>query len=183
MQELSLNILDIAQNSLAAHAKLVCISIEESERLLELTIFDDGCGMSREMVERVADPFCTTRKTRRVGLGIPFLKMQSEITGGRFSISSKSELEYPSDHGTITYASFQKDHIDCLPLGDIVSTVCTLIGGAGDTDILFTHTSDKLCVKLDTREMRKVLEGVSLCEPEVLLWAREYLREQYETYK
>ena len=140
--------------------------------------------MSAEMVKNVTDPFCTTRKTRKVGLGIPFLKMQAEMTGGSFSISSKSEAEFPDDHGTITTAMFYKDHIDFTPLGDIISTVCTLIHGAGGIDIMFTHESEIFDVKLDTRELKEVLGAdISLSEPEILSWIEQYLSEQYNSYK
>ena len=94
MKELSLNILDIAQNSVKARATLVEIIIEEKGDVLSFEIIDDGCGMSAEFLKNVTNPFTTTRKTRSVGLGLPFLKMEAEMTGGSFDISSKSENEY-----------------------------------------------------------------------------------------
>lgn len=182
MKELSLNVLDIAQNSVTARATLIEIDIHETDEVLEITVSDNGCGMSKDVLERVCDPFCTSRKTRKVGLGIPFFKMQAEMTGGSFSISSKSESEYPTDHGTVTFARFFKNHIDFTPLGDIVSTICTLLQGIGDKiDIVFTHRSNTLNVLLDTREIRKVLGEVSPNEPEVLEWIKEYLSEQYNS--
>ena len=74
MQELSLNVLDIAQNSVRAKASLVTILVTEktADHFLEISIADDGCGMTQEQVARVMDPFFTTRTTRKVGLGIPF---------------------------------------------------------------------------------------------------------------
>ncbi len=179
MKELSLNILDIAQNSITARATLIFIEIDEDGENLAFSISDNGCGMSKEMVKNVSDPFCTTRKTRKVGLGIPFLKMQAEMTGGSFSIVSKSELDYPLEHGTITKAAFKKNHLDFTPLGDIISTLCTLIHGIGDIDLVFTHKSGENEVRLDTREIRAVLGGVSLSEPEILEWIGAYLSEQY----
>ena len=72
MKELSLNILDITQNSLTAGATLVGISLLEDEQgILTLTISDDGKGMSEEIVKGVTNPFYTTRTTRKVGLGLP----------------------------------------------------------------------------------------------------------------
>lgn len=179
MKELSLNILDIVQNSITARSSLIKIEIDENAEDLILTITDNGCGMSAEMVKNVSDPFCTTRKTRKVGLGIPFLKMQAEMTGGSFRISSKSEKEYPTDHGTVTYAAFKKNHLDFTPLGDIISTLCTLVHGAGDIDIVYVHRINGEAVSLDTRELKEVLGDVSLQEPEVLEWIRQYLSEQY----
>ena len=112
MKELSLNILDIAQNSITARATVIKITIDETPQTLSVSVEDNGCGMSAEMVRSVTDPFCTTRKTRKVGLGIPFLKMEAERTGGSFSISSRSEAEYPDCHGTVTSAVFIKNHLD-----------------------------------------------------------------------
>lgn len=180
MKELSLNILDIAQNSVTAGATVIRITLTETASELEISVADDGCGMSDEMAASVADPFCTTRKTRKVGLGIPFFKMEAEQTGGSFSIKSRKKELYPEDHGTETKAVFNKDSIDFTPLGDVVSTICTLIHGAGNADIVFTHTSPQGGVSLDTRELREVLGEVPLGTPEVMEWIRAALQEQYE---
>ena len=127
MKELSLNVLDIAENSIKAGATLIQISINENSDELILEIKDDGCGMKAEMLENVINPFCTTRTTRKVGLGIPLLKMASEQTGGELAIHSRHVDEFPDHHGTTVRASFFKGHIDFTPLGDIISTVVTLI--------------------------------------------------------
>ena len=129
MKELSLNILDIAQNSIKANAALIEIFICETDETLSFTVKDDGKGMTADFLSRVTDPFTTTRTTRKVGLGLPLLKMEAEMTGGSFSIKSKSETEY-EDHGTEVFASFNKKSIDYIPLGDIVGTLCVLISGA-----------------------------------------------------
>ena len=139
MKELSLNILDIAKNSVKAGAKLCTVEITEDRETLDLKISDDGCGMKEEFVKNVTDPFCTTRTTRAVGLGIPLLKLEAEQTGGSFSITSRHESEYPDDHGTVTEAKFYKNHIDMTPLGDIISSVATLVQGSPEIDFLFIH--------------------------------------------
>lgn len=175
MKELSLNILDIAMNSVRAEAKNIEINITETETLLEVVIKDDGFGMSAETLKRVIDPFCTTRTTRKVGLGIPFYKLAAEQTGGSVEICSIPREEDSENCGTVVVANFIKSHIDCLPLGDIISTVCTLIQGSPDIDFVFTHNS----VRLSTKELREVLGDVSLSSPEVLTWIKEYLSEQY----
>ena len=92
MKELSLNILDIAQNSIKANASLLEILLEETNETLRITITDNGCGMTPEILARVTDPFCTTRTTRKVGMGLPLFKMEAEQTGGNLEISSKSRL-------------------------------------------------------------------------------------------
>ena len=111
MKELSLNILDIAQNSVKARAKNILIKIDETEETLTLTIADDGCGMDAETVERVMDPFYTTRTTRSVGLGIPLLKLAAEQTGGGIKIKSVCENADPVNHGTEVTAEFYKNHL------------------------------------------------------------------------
>lgn len=180
MKELSLNILDIAQNSIRAGASLIKITLAEDNDTLKITIEDNGCGMSEEMVRSVTDPFCTTRKTRKVGLGIPFFKEEAEQTGGRFLITSKSEREYLDSHGTIAEAEFNKNHIDFTPLGDIVSTVCTLVQGLGNIDLCFSHKNTHGEISLDTRELREILgTEIPLSEPEVLDFIKGYLNDKY----
>lgn len=180
MKELSLNILDITENSVKAGATLTEISITESGDTLTLTIKDDGCGMSEEILKTVENPFYTTRTTRKVGLGIPLLKLAAEQTGGEVKIISSTDSNH---HGTTVTAVFYKNHLDFTPLGDVEETIVTLIQGHPDTDFLFTHQTALGEVKLDTRELRVVLEGVPLDTYEVIVWIREYLNEQYAAIK
>ena len=178
MKELSLNILDIAQNSVKANASLIGISIDETDDVLSFKITDNGKGMTADFLSRVTDPFTTTRTTRKVGLGLPFLKMEAEMTGGSFSIKSKSETEY-KEHGTEVFASFNKKSIDYIPVGDIIGTLCALVQGAENTDFIFNHKMPHGEVFLSTKEMRELLGDVPLGSPEVISWVREYLSEAY----
>ena len=180
MKEISLNILDIAENSVKAKATLTEISIIEEGDTLTLTIKDDGCGMDDETVKSVIDPFYTTRKTRSVGLGIPLLKLACEQTGGNLTITSSVDK---MEHGTTLRAIFFKNHIDFTPLGDVTSSIVTLIQGHPDTDFLFRHTKDGGEVLLDTRDIRAVLEDVPLDTYEVICWIRSNLEEQYNEIK
>ena len=181
MKELSLNVLDITMNSVKAKATLINIHITEDDELLKLEIIDNGCGMTAEFLRGVIDPFCTTRTTRKVGLGIPLLKLAAEQTGGEVTITSKHEAEHPLDHGTHVTATFYKQHIDFTPMGDIISTVTTLIQGSPDIDFDFRHKSNTFDVALDTREVREVLgPEIPLSEPEILSWIADNLREQYK---
>ncbi len=178
MKELSLNILDITKNSVTAGAKNIEITlITDNEGVLTLTIKDDGCGMTEETVKNVINPFYTTRTTRKVGMGLPLLKLAAEQTGGRLHIvSSKDE----KDHGTVLTATFDTKSIDFMPIGDIVSTVCILIAGSPQINFCFKDVSNTHSVYLDTREIQAVLgEEISLAEPEVQAWISEYLKEQY----
>ena len=173
MKELSLNILDIAENSVRAGAKLITIEVTEDPAADRLTIriSDDGCGMSPELLASVCDPFTTTRTTRKVGLGIPLFKEAAEMAGGDFSITSEV------GKGTVTTATFTRSHIDRMPLGDVASTIATLIQCNDDREFLYRYTFDQNSFTLDTRELRQVLGGVPLCEPDVVCWIREYIRQ------
>ena len=181
MKELSLNVLDITQNSITAGAKNIEISLlETSEGSLTVTIKDDGRGMSREILENVINPFYTTRKTRKVGMGIPLFKLAAEQTGGHLLIESKPEEEFSEGHGTSLTAVFDMNHVDFTPIGDIVSTVCTIIQGHPEVDYVFTHQSPTFDVQLNTAELRKTLgEDIPLSEFEVINWIADYLKEQY----
>ncbi len=179
MKELSLNILDITENSVKAGASLTEISITETEDTLTIVIRDNGSGMSDETVRSVTNPFYTTRTTRSVGLGIPLFKLAAEQTGGGLEIVSTLKTPNSESHGTTVTARFNKKHFDFTPLGDVISTVTTLVQGHPDRDFLFTHTGPDICVSLDTRELREVLEDVPLNSPPVIVWIRENLEEQY----
>jgi signal transduction histidine kinase len=183
VKELSLNILDITENSVKAGASLTSIIIEEENDTLRLTIEDDGSGMSEEILKGVTDPFYTTRTTRKVGMGLPLLKLAAEQTGGFMKVASVSREDDPVHHGTKVEALFYENNIDFTPLGDVVSTICTLIQGHPDTDFSFRHKILKegqdILVEMDTRQLREVLDGVPLNEYEVIQWIEEYLNEQY----
>lgn len=179
MKELSLNILDIAKNSVKAKAENILIELIETDETLTLTIKDDGCGMSEETVQNVMNPFYTTRTTRNVGLGIPLLKLAAEQTGGSIEISSVCQTDSPDSHGTTVTAVFFKNHLDFTPLGDIISTVTVLIQGSPDIDWQFVHRLNGDCVELNTKELREILGDVPLDNYEVIKWIEDFLREGY----
>ena len=173
MQEISLNILDIAQNSIRAEASLVEIEIAENvpEDIFSFSVSDNGCGMSEELLERVTDPFVTTRSTRKVGLGISLLRSAAQATGGDVAI--KSSL----GEGTTLTAVFGHSHIDRQPLGDISSVMTALISMNPDIDFVYTHTFNEKTFTLDTRQLRSVLGEVSFSEMSVMQWIKEYINE------
>ena len=181
MKELSLHILDVAKNSVKAGATLIEISICTNARgFMTIRISDNGCGMTDEVLARVTDPFYTTRTTRKVGLGLPLLRLAAEQTGGGLEISSSTEK---GNSGTVVSASFDTTSIDCMPMGDIVATVVTLISGSPEKDFVFSDTDERKESKvyLDTRQMREILgDEVSLADLEIQMWMSEYLCEQYE---
>ena len=180
MKELSLNVLDITENSLKAGSTLTEILLCETNDTLSISIRDNGCGMKKEMCERVTDPFCTSRTTRKVGLGVPFFKMAAEMTGGSFKIESRHIDEFPNNHGTEVEALFYKNHIDFTPLGDVTASIITLIQGNPDRDFFFRHTFGASAVELDTKMLRKELGDIPLSKSEVIKWIEKFVREQYE---
>ena len=173
MPEISLNILDVAQNSVRADATVTVIKIaaDTASDTLLTSVSDNGRGMTADQVEHVIDPFFTTRTTRKVGLGVPFFKMAAEITGGSFKIESTPGV------GTCTTAIFKLSSIDRMPLGDIASTMVSLIGVRPDLDFVLDYSVDGNSFVMDTREFKAVLEGVSLGEPEIQKYITEYINE------
>ncbi|MEF9975793.1 MAG: ATP-binding protein [Oscillospiraceae bacterium] len=173
MQELSMNVLDIAENSVSAGATLISISLAMSNARNELVLIieDNGCGMGEDTLAKVTDPFCTSRKTRKVGLGLPFLKMAAEQTGGKMHITSVV------GKGTRVCAEFTLRHIDLAPIGAIGQTVAALIQCNPTIDFVFTASNDSETFCANTRELRKILGEVSFAEPEIAIWLRDYLEE------
>lgn len=173
MKEIALYTLDIAQNSITAQAKHLGVELVEEEGNITLTITDDGKGMSPELLARVSDPFTTTRTTRKMGLGLPLLRMAAEQTGGKLSIESTLGV------GTTVKAVFRADHIDCPPVGDMPGSITLLLQGAPEVELNYTHRVGAAQIGLATRQLREELgDGISLAEPEVILWVRDYLQEQ-----
>jgi len=179
MKELSLNILDIAQNSVKAGADTIRITLNENDDMLTIEITDNGCGMKKDFLESVTNPFTTTRTTRKVGLGIPLFMLAARQTGGELNISSRYKEDFPDSHGTEISASFYKNHLDFTPLGDIVSTMTVLIQGQPAIRWIFEHNTDKGAVTLDTDELKEVLGDIPLDTFEVITWIGGYLKEQY----
>lgn len=173
MRELSLNVLDIVQNSITANANLIEIELIEeiNNDILKINIFDNGKGMTDEQIKSVTDPFYTTRTTRKIGLGIPLFKMAAEMSGGSFKIVSTV------GSGTKIYTSYIHSSIDRMPVGNINETLSMLIRMNPDIDFVYTHSFNEKSYSLDTRELREQLEDVPLDTPEVIDWINEYLTE------
>lgn len=176
MRDLSMHVLDIAQNSIKAGAKLVTVRFErDGSNRLTFSVRDDGCGMSPEFLSRVTDPFTTTRTTRKVGLGIPMLKQSAEMCGGDFGIESEV------GKGTFIHASFDLKNIDCIPMGDICDSLLTLVVLNPDKpEFLFEAKGPESEAEFDTRQLRQVLGGVALNEPDVVTWMKGSIEEEFK---
>jgi hypothetical protein len=171
--ELSLHILDIVENSVRAGASLVRVTVEEdtdSDRY-KMEIEDNGSGMTEEVRQKALDPFFTSKKVRRVGLGLPMLSEAAERTGGSFL------LESSPGRGTRVRAEFGLGHIDRQPLGKITGTLITILIGNPDTDFVYEHVRNGRVYSLDTREIKEELDGIPINHPEVLDFLRTNIQE------
>ncbi|MFK5884169.1 MAG: ATP-binding protein [Candidatus Izemoplasma sp.] len=173
MNELSLHILDICQNSTKANATLIEIIIVENTSLNEMiiTIKDNGHGMDQNTLQKVVDPFFTTRTTRNVGLGIALFKLAAEQTNGSLTISSIL------NKGTELKATLTLNHIDRAPLGKIEDTLLILLSINKYCDIHYKHINNDQIYELDTREIKKVLEVKTIIDYDIILWVKNNIKE------
>lgn len=173
MKEISLNILDIVQNSIAAAASLINIEINEDliNDKLTVTVIDNGRGMSNDTINYATDPFYTTRNTRRVGLGIPLFNMAAKMCDGDFKIKSKE------GQGTTVCASFRHSHIDRQPIGDMASTLAVLVASNPNIDFIYTHIVNQERLSINTMEIRNKIKSNLINAPEVIRWIKEYIQE------
>lgn len=179
MRELALHLLDIAENSVAAQAKNIRITIEEDtcQDTLRMLVVDDGVGMSPELVAKVIDPFTTSRTTRKVGLGTPLLKAAAEACEGWLKIDSAPGA------GTTVEVVFKRSHIDRMPLGNLAETFLTLFIGTPDVHWLFEYRIDSQEFLFDDVVIKDELQGVPLSEPDVISFVRDYIQSGIESVK
>ncbi len=179
MKELSQHILDIANNSISAGATLIEIRVDENEEKDEylLTIKDNGKGIPADMLEKVCDPFVTSRTTRKVGLGLPLLKLNAERTGGYLSIESEVQK------GTIVKAAFKHKSVDRPAIGDISGILTMLASTDPKIDVVYIHTNQSNEYIFDAREIKKELEGTRISHPEVKRFLKDMITENLESIK
>jgi len=177
MSELSLNILDIAQNSIAAEANLVEIDVSEdtaADRIM-IRVKDNGKGMSKDFLETVEDPFITTRTTRKIGLGISFLKEAAEMTGGYIELSSQLGI------GTTITAFFVMSHIDRQPIGNLSETMITLVSLNPEIDFIIRYKVNENEFIFSTYEVKEMLgDDINLSSPPIIVFLTEYISEHIE---
>ena len=173
MQDLAMHLLDIVYNSIRAKASLIKIFFKDSTLSNEIImrVEDNGTGMNEETVEKVQNPFYTTRTTRDVGLGIPLLKIGALSCNGSFRLESKENV------GTLIEATYQKDHLDTPPVGDLAETLVILIQANENIEYEFHYEEDKLVFDLNTVEIKEILDGVSIVEPDIIIWLKSYIKE------
>ena len=173
MRELSLHLLDIAENGVSAGAQNITITIAEDLRTdrLQLAVEDDGRGMDAAMVEQVTNPFITTRTTRKVGLGIPLLKLAAEMCNGSLAVESTPDV------GTTVNVAFQRSHIDRMPLGDVPNTMLSLLVGWPQVHWMLIYRVDAEEFVFDDAPVKEILGDLPLSDPEVIAFLRGALTE------
>ncbi len=171
MRELALHLLDIAHNSVSAHARNITLSVEEDIQAdrLRIMVEDDGKGMDAATVQQVSDPFVTSRVTRSVGLGIPLLKAAAEACDGGMTIQSTPGV------GTRIEVDFRRSHIDRMPLGNLADTILSLVVGCPEVHWVFRYRVGEFLFEFDDALIKKELEGIPLTEPGVLAYIRNVL--------
>ncbi len=177
MKDLSLHIMDIIQNSVRAEASNVELEIREDleKDIYSIFIKDDGCGMSEEILSKVLDPFFTTRTTRKVGLGLSLLKQSAEQTGGKLEIKSKEGV------GTELTVLFSHKNIDRPVTGDIAGVMVLLVSANPNMDFTYKHCTGKGEYLFDTKEVKEVLEDVSVTDPHIIQYLKELINENLNT--
>jgi len=171
MKDLSFHITDIASNSIRAQATQIEVSLQENKKVCVICIRDNGIGMDAATLSSIRNPFYTSRTKRKVGLGLPFLIQNAEQTGGNVTINSTL------GKGTQVSAVFNKNHIDCPPLGDLAGTIALLITGNPDISFLFSYHSIEKSISINTEEIRNILEDLPLSHPQVMVWIKEMISE------
>lgn len=174
MHELSLHILDVTENGISAGADRIQIIVKEirNENRLVIIIKDNGRGVTEDAVDFLTDPFFTSRTTRKVGMGLPLFKAAAQQCGGDLTIQSE-----PGKYTEIT-ASFQFDHIDRAPVGDMGSTIMTLIAGNPSIDFIYEHWINSEKFEMNTMELRKALSNDALTDPSVLYSLMEMIQKK-----
>jgi len=177
VEDICFHVTDLVQNAVAAGAGNIHIVIRESSRdnLLSLEVSDDGQGMDAETVERVQDPFFTTKPFKKVGLGIPLLKATAQACGGDFAISSRP------GQGTRIHARFEKNHLDCPPLGSLDDTMLTLLVTLDSLNLDFCYENDRGRFAISSADIRRQVGDIPLSHPEVFAFLRQFVNENLAT--
>lgn len=173
MKEIALHILDVLENSAQAGAGRIDLTVDVNRErdTLEILIRDDGCGMDEETLKRATDPFYTSRKTRKVGLGLPLFLDSAQRSGGSLELCSSP------GKGTMLKVNFRLSHIDRPPLGNLAETIVIFLTRGRSIRLIFEYNSNGNTFRTDTLEISEKLGEVPINEPEVLCWLNEYFQE------
>lgn len=171
MNDLSLFLLDIVQNSIQVRAKQIeaTLIFSEQDDLITLEVRDNGPGLSPERILHATNPFYTTRTTRKVGLGLAFLKAAAELADGKFTMTS---TPYET---TIVRATFRRSHIDTPPLGDLGQTLVAIVCHQDVEDFRFTIEEEQRRFTVSRRELVEAVDPLSLQDSAVIRLVQEYV--------
>lgn len=173
MEELSLHILDIMENSLAAGASFLKLKIFEDpqDNRMVIELADNGRGMNEKERETALDPFFTTRTTRRVGLGLSLLRATAEQCGGSLTLVSQ-----PGE-GTRVVVTLELNHIDRPPLGDMGATIASILSREEPLEVYYYHQRGKEAFEFSTSRLKEHLGDIPLNLPPVLKWVQSHINE------
>ena len=173
MKELAMHVYDLMENSTAANAKNITLTIRDDKaaNLYDFTIVDDGKGMSPEMLARVTDPYTTSRTTRKVGLGLPLIKQNTERCNGGMTLQSAV------GKGTTLHFWFEHDNWDRPPMGDLAGTIVMLCAAHEETHIVFRHLTNHGEYTFDTAEVKEALGGESMNDVHIMQYLKEMIQE------
>lgn len=171
MREISLHIMDIVENSIGANGKNIYLEIDENKKnnRLKVIINDDGSGIDEETLLKVKDPFITSRKERRVGLGISLFEATCIMCNGKLEIKSEK------GKGTEVIATLEYDNIDRVPIGKIEETIVAILMN-NNLDLIYAHRVDERKFVLNSKEIKKILKE-DIFEVHILNWTKEYIKE------
>jgi len=177
LKDLSMHVLDIMGNSIRAGARLMELSITENreENTYSIAFRDNGCGMEKELLDQVLDPWFSSRKERRVGLGLSLLKQNTEMCGGNFNLRSTPGMN--GDGETVLEVQFEHDHMDRPVAGDLAESVMIMVSSWPDRDFVYTHRTDEGNYRFDTKEVKEFLEGIPINHPEMKTHLTEMIGE------
>lgn len=173
MQDISLHIMDIMQNSVRAKASLIQLELccDRENDLLVVTITDNGVGMEKELAQKASSPFVTSRTSRRVGLGIPFFKQSGEISGGGFSLWSQQ------GKGTSVKVSYGIAHINRIPLGDLGETITAMLIAYPEIRYGLALRGGNKEFSFDSEDITSGFGQVQASEWNVIAWIKAYINE------
>ena len=186
MKELSMHVYDLMENSTAANSTLVELTIKDSlkDNIYAFTIKDNGKGMTPEFLAKVTDPWTTSRTTRKVGLGLPLIKMNTENAGGGMKIESEvgkgTVLNFWFQHDHLDRPWFQHDHLDRPPMGDLAGSLVMLFAAHEDIHFIYKHITDDGEFVFDTDEIKEALDGMSMNDISIMKYLKEMIQENLE---
>lgn len=175
MNDLSFYILDIVQNSIKANCNIVNVKINEDEEHQQLFIIieDDGCGMDEETIKQLINPYFTSRKNRDVGLGIPMLLELCDMCDGSLEITSEI------NKGTKIEIQLKLDNYDLPELGNLEESIISIILNDREVDLIFEYIKGEKIFYISTIEIKKILGEISIIQPDVIIWLKEYIKEKF----